>query len=415
MAHTERVVITGFGILAANGIGAGAFWESLLAGRSGIGLVTLFDASALDSRIAGEVKNFVPADYRLAPQKIGRESRNTQLAIAAASLAVEHAGLDLAGFGPRPTVPVVMGVSTSSFDIIQEAVIKQHERGPRFALPQVVGSSGIHMPAKLIADQIGVATHATTIATACAAGQDAIAQAAAMIRSGQAEVAIAGGSDAPISLAPYAHFSAVRMLSRRNDDPTHASRPFDLERDGGVVAEGSAVLVLENLAHALARGATPWAEIIAGATCIDDKPEVHGSGLAESMRLALANACCLPEDIDHISAHGPSDPVLDRVESAMIRQVFGKRHAYRVAISSIKGVTGNALAAAGAMQTVAACLALRHQIVPMTANFVHADPACDLDYVTGGSRPQPVNMVMVNNHGMSGTNSSLVLRRWTRS
>ena len=401
--------MTGLGILAANGIGQRAFWRTLIAGESGIDRVTLFDASGLDCQIAGEVHGFDPGAYVLMVAKPKREARNTLLALAAASLAIEDAGLAR----PLPTssrpVIVAMGVSTSSFDIIEEGIRWQEEQGLKSARHQIITSSGIQMPANTIATQLGARSETRTVATACAAGQDAIAQAAAILRSGRADVALAGGSDAPISGAPFANFCSLGMLSRRNDCPRRASRPFDLRRDGGVLAEGAAVVVLETLEHARYRGAVPYAELLGGATAMD-MPGTTGNGLAASMRLAMDNAGVLAREIDHISAHGPSDPVLDSSETAMIRAVFGLR-AQRLPVSSIKGVTGNPLAAAGAMQVVAACLALRHQVLPMTANYEHRDPTCDLDYVTEASRPAAVGRILVNNHGISGGNSSLVISR----
>lgn len=408
-----RVVITGLGILAPNGIGAGAFWKTLIEGRSGIAPVTLFDASGLSTRIAGEVKDFDPADFALAPERVDRESRNTLLAVAAASLAIDDAGLSVDSLGDRRAIPVVMGVSTSSFDIIEAAIERQTSKGLHRASHGIVSASGIQMPANTIAHLLGVASESQTIASACAAGQDAIARAAAMIRADRADIALAGGSDAPISSAPFADFCACRnMLSRANDTPTRASRPFDRDRDGGVLSEGAAVVVLENLEHALGRGAEPLAEVAGYAARLDYSANDHGSGFQDSMRLALANASCLPADIDYICAHGPSDRELDEVETRMIKQVFGVPLAYRIPVSSIKGVTGNPLAAAGPMQIVAAALALRHGLVPMTANLEHPDPQCDLDYVPGESRPMPVRTILINNHGISGGNSSMVLRRW---
>lgn len=409
----ERVVITGLGILAANGTGKEAFWDSLTKGRSGIGLVSLFDASGLSCQIAGEVKDFDPNQYALSPPKVHREARNTQLALAAASLAREDAGFARPHAHSRNPILVAMGVSTSSFDIIHESITRAMKLGPNRVGPQIITSSGIQMPANTIAKQLGHPAETQTIASACAAGQDAIAYAAQQVRSGRFDIAVAGGSDAPISLTPFADFCACpKMLSKRNDDPEHASRPFDRERDGGVIAEGAAVLVLENLHHALGRGATIYSEIVGSATRLDDHATLHESGLAHSMRMAIANACCLPGDIDYVCAHGPSDPELDRIETNLIKEVFAD-HAYRMPVSSIKGVTGNPLSAAGAMQVLTASMALQRQVIPMTANFEFADPLCDLDYVVEESRHQRLRTVLVNNHGISGGNSSLVLRAYT--
>ncbi len=405
-----KVCITGIGILAANGNSKDAYWESLVAGRSGIAPVTLFDASALTSRIAGEVKNFEPKEYSLAPSNVGREARNTQLSLAAASLALEDGKLTPAQLRGRVPVLIAMGVSTSSVDIIEAAIRRNVKRGTENATPHMLTTSGIQMPANLIAANLGVPCETHTLSSACAAGQDAIAFAANAIRTGRVDIAIAGGADAPLSPALFGGFCASKMVSLRNNDPARASCPFDLTRDGGVVAEGAAVVILESLSHARSRGVVPYAEIASSSVRTDVRGDVHGAGLLQSMRMALADAGCLPSEIDYICAHGPSDQDLDRNETEAIKSLFGK-HAYRLSVSSVKGVTGNPLAAAGSIQIATAALAIRHQLVPMTANYRYRDPLCDLDYVGEASRHQRVNHVLVNNHGITGGNSSTVVRR----
>ena len=405
----NRVVITGMGILAPNGIGNDKFWESLLAGRSGIGPITLFDASDLRSRIAGEVKNFDPHDYIDPELKPKRMARHTQFAYAAAMMALEDAGLEVSEADlPSPT-PVVVGVSTSAMDIIERSISNFAERGENGISPTAVGALTPQAAANVIADRIGVHAHASTVSSACPSGLDALAIAANMIESGAAELAIAGGADAPITKHTFAAFIATGMSSCRNGEPERASRPFDLERDSGVISEGAGMFVLEDLERAEARGARPYLEINGYARQRDDIPENPGSGLLGSMRLALANSSRSIDAIDYICAYGPGHPVLDAAEVRYIKEVFGER-AYSMPISSIKGVTGNPLAAGGPLQVAACALSLRDQIIPPTANYELPDPDCDLDFVPR-PRKAKLDSILLNVRGLGGSASSLVVSR----
>jgi len=405
----NRVVITGMGILAPNGIGNDKFWESLLAGRSGIGPITLFDASDLRSRIAGEVKNFDPHDYIEPELKPKRMARHTQFAYAAAMMALKDAGLEVSEADlPSPT-PVVVGVSTSAMDIIERSISNFAERGENGISPTAVGALTPQAAANVIADRIGVHAHASTVSSACPSGLDALAIAATMIESGAAELAIAGGADAPITKHTFAAFIATGMSSCRNGEPERASRPFDLERDSGVISEGAGMFVLEDLERAEARGARPYLEINGYARQRDDIPENPGSGLLGSMRLALANSSRSIDAIDYICAYGPGHPVLDAAEVRYIKEVFGER-AYSMPISSIKGVTGNPLAAGGPLQVAACALSLRDQIIPPTANYELPDPDCDLDFVPR-ARKAKLDSILLNVRGLGGSASSLVVSR----
>ncbi len=405
----NRVVITGMGILAPNGIGNDKFWESLLAGRSGIGPITLFDASDLRSRIAGEVKNFDPHDYIEPELKPKRMARHTQFAYAAAMMALEDAGLEVSEADlPSPT-PVVVGVSTSAMDIIERSISNFAERGENGISPTAVGALTPQAAANVIADRIGVHAHASTVSSACPSGLDALAIAANMIESGAAELAIAGGADAPITKHTFAAFIATGMSSCRNGEPERASRPFDLERDSGVISEGAGMFVLEDLERAEARGARPYLEINGYARQRDDIPENPGSGLLGSMRLALANSGRSIDAIDYICAYGPGHPVLDAAEVRYIKEVFGER-AYSIPISSIKGVTGNPLAAGGPLQVAACALSLRDQIIPPTANYELPDPDCELDFVPR-PRKAKLDSILLNVRGLGGSASSLVVSR----
>jgi 3-oxoacyl-[acyl-carrier-protein] synthase II len=405
----NRVVITGMGILAPNGIGNDKFWESLLAGRSGIGPITLFDASDLKSRIAGEVKNFDPHDYIEPELKPKRMARHTQFAYAAAMMALEDAGLEVSEADlPSPT-PVVVGVSTSAMDIIERSISNFEERGENGISPTAVGALTPQAAANVIADRIGVHAHASTVSSACPSGLDALAIAATMIESGAAELAIAGGADAPITKHTFAAFIATGMSSCRNGEPERASRPFDLDRDSGVISEGAGMFVLENLERAEARGARPYLEINGYARQRDSIPENPGSGLLGSMRLALANSGRSIDAIDYICAYGPGHPILDAAEVRYIKEVFGER-AYSMPISSIKGVTGNPLAAGGPLQVAACALSLRDQIIPPTTNYELPDPDCDLDFVPR-PRKAKLDSILLNVRGLGGSASSLVVSR----
>jgi 3-oxoacyl-[acyl-carrier-protein] synthase II len=405
----NRVVITGMGILAPNGIGNDKFWESLLAGRSGIGPITLFDASDLKSRIAGEVKNFDPLDYIEPELKPKRMARHTQFAYAATMMALKDAGLEVSETDlPSPT-PVVVGVSTSAMDIIERSISNFAERGENGISPTAVGALTPQAAANVIADRIGVHAHASTVSSACPSGLDALAIAATMIESGAAELAIAGGADAPITKHTFAAFIATGMSSCRNGEPERASRPFDLERDSGVISEGAGMFVLENLERAEARGARPYLEINGYARQRDNIPENPGSGLLGSMRLALANSGRSIDAIDYICAYGPGHPVLDAAEVRYIKEVFGDR-AYSMPISSIKGVTGNPLAAGGPLQVAACALSFRDQIIPPTTNYELPDPECDLDFVPR-PRKAKLDSILLNVRGLGGSASSLVVER----
>lgn len=406
----NRVVITGMGVVAPNGIGLEAFWESLLAGRSGVGPITLFDASDLKSRIAGEVKNFDPAEHIEPELKHRRMARHTQFAYAATMMALRDAGLEISELDlPSPT-PVVVGVSTSAMDIIERSISDFDQHGERAMSPTAVGALTPQAAANIIADRIGARANAATVSSACPSGLDAVATAAAMIQCGDAELAIAGGTDAPITKHTFAAFIATGLSSYRNEEPERASRPFDLGRDSGVISEGAGMFVLENFERAQARGAKIYLEIGGFARQRDHAPDQPGSGLVDSMTLALSNAGRTTDDVDYISAYGPGHPVLDAAEVRYIKEVFGNR-AYSVPISSIKGVTGNPLAAGGPFQIAACALSFRDQMIAPTANYEVEDPDCDLDFVPKRPRKVKLDCILMNVRGLGGSTSSMVVGR----
>ena len=410
LARQNRVVVTGVGILAANGIGKSLFWKTLLASQSGIGLITLFDSSNTPCKIAGEIKNFDAAKYIDRHMKPNRMGRFTQLALVATQMAIEDAGYDLETLRPIQNLPLVLGVSTSAVDILENHVRQIEKRGADNGIPYSTYAFMPHAAVSTITTCLGLNTYPVTVSTACAAGLDAVSMAYSMIRSGKADVAIAGGADAPITKTGFTSFAAAGLVSTRDTDPARASRPFDLDRDSGVISEGSGVVILENLTHALSRGVDPYLEITGYGMNADAHADLPGCGLDETMRMALANAGRRPEDVDYVCAHGPGHPVLDRIETEMIKKTLGKR-AYDIPVSSIKGVTGNPLAAAGPMQLVTCALAFQNGIVPPTANCEKSDPDCDLDYVTGKPRKAHLECAMINSHGLGGRNCSLVVQR----
>ena len=404
----NRVVITGLGVLAANGSNLEDFWSSLLAARSGIGLISLFDATEFPCRIAGEIKGFDPDRHLMDLQKPGRLARHTQLAIAAARMAVKDAGLDHDFPSTAGEVPIVLGISSSAFDLIERGAQGMHRRGPPGVSPLVVRSSPPQAAATALCEALKFPTKSITLSTACASGMDAVATAFNMVRSGSSDIAIAGGADAPITPLAFSTFWAAGLVSSKNEHPEKASRPFDALADSGVISEGAGIVVIENMEQALARGVHIYAEITGYSTCMDPDQSQPGAGLSMCMRSALANAGLMPNDISYLSAHGPGHPVLDVVETDAIKKVFGEK-AYSMPVSSIKGCTGNPLAAGGAHQIIAGAMTLHQNTIPPTANCEHRRPECDLDYVTEGARHADLKCILVNSHGIGGGNSSMIL------
>ena len=394
----NRVVITGIGVFAANGSSREAFWTSLLEGRSGIAPITLFDTDEFQCKIAGEVKDFDPHDYidpTLKPKR--RMARASQLAIAAAHNAIKDAGLTVEALKKLGEVPVYMGVSTTAMDLRE-----------RPARPWSAISGVPHAVTSAISFSLGFQARLMTISNGCASGMDAVATAAESIRRGSVDLIVAGSSDAALTPYVFKCFESSRKVSLRNDAPDKACRPFDRDRDGGVAAEAAGILIIENLQHALARGATIYAELSGYGSSADVPGDREGSGLKRAMLAAMANGACPPEQINHIDAHAPSDPHMDRIEVELIKEVFGE-HAYRIPVTSIKGATGNPMAVGGVLQMIAASLSLHHQVVPATTNLEIPDPQCDLDHVIGAPRHLPMDRTMVNTHGFGRGNSCVLL------
>ncbi len=410
MGNRIRVVVTGMGVLAPNGTGLKEFWRSLAAGESGIGPITRFDASRHRSRIAGEVKNFDPLDYMPAAWKPKRMARHTQLAYAATQLALKDADFDPTVRAPGAVLPICVGVSTSAMDVLERGFQELEARGPRGVNPGVVKNCQPQAVAQLIAEKLGVETQVMTISSACPSGLDAIVAAANRIRAEDTDVALAGGADAHVTPLAMACFASAGLSSLADTDPLRASKPYDAGSDSGVISEGAGILVLENLERALARGAEPYLEITGYSGQMDSDLDDPCSGLAETMRLAMANASRDIQEIDYICSYGPGSPALDMAEIRMIRRVFG-RFAESVPISSIKGVTGNPLAAAGPFQLIACALAFKHNLIPPTANHEGPHPGYELDFVPRKARKALLNCALINVRGLGGGNSSMVVER----
>ncbi len=410
LTRNNRVVVTGLGVVAPNGIGKEAFWSSILECRSGIKAIQSFDTSQHPSRIGGEIQDFNPSIHLGPNIPFRRLAHQTQLAIAAAFEAVTDANLTSALFDGKRVVPLCLGVGSSAVEVIASSMAHLLKRGPRRMHVHSAHACHPHQAASMMAQYIPFISQATTTGSACTAGMDSIGAASDLIRQGKADVAICGGTDAPINALTYAAMAASGLLSLRNEFPEKACRPFDLDRDSGIVSDGAGILILENLEHALNRGVHIYLEITGFATHVDTNPEEAGNGWEYTMRDALANAGRRPDAVDYLCAHAPGHPLIDRIETAMIKKVFGT-HAYRLPISSIKGIIGSPLSAAGPMQVIACSLALRDGLIPSTTNLEKPDPACDLDYLPGKPRRIRPNVILINTHGLGGGNSTLIVER----
>lgn len=414
----RRVVITGLGVLASNGIGKEDFWNACVAGRSGIKHITRFDASALPAQIAGEITNFDPEALGLTPIECHLTDRNTQLALAAASLALQDADLlDTLSDEERDEIGVYMGSAMASSEEAEKLWAQMTHRGehaPRNTTGEFIPLTLLmtHAPAAAIATHHQLHGPCLVLSTGCSAGADAIGQAYWAIQEGRADRMLTGGSDSAISYAGLDCFCVLGALSTRNDDPERASRPYDLNRDGFVMAEGAGVLVLEERELALARNAHIYAELIAftsnsNAYHMTALPP-DGAPLQQILRQALDEAQISMKQLDYINSHGSSTSFNETAETAAYKAVFGE-HAYHIPISSIKSMIGHAQGAASAIETVVTALVLERQIIPPTINQEVPDPQCDLDYVPNVARPSVVKVALTHSSGFGGVNSALVL------
>lgn len=405
--------MTGVGLVSSLGLGAEVTWEALCAGKSGIAEISHFDASAFASRIAGEVKNFDPLQF-MDKKDVKKMDVFIQYAIAASEFALRDAGL----YGSQPLgndVGVYIASGIGGFATIEREHIALLKGGPRKISPFFIPSSIINMASGQVSIRFGARGPNSATCTACSASAHAIGDAFELIRRGDADVMIAGGSEAAITQLGVGGFAAMRALSTRNDEPERASRPFDQDRDGFIIGEGSGVVILEELSCAQRRGVSIYAEIVGYGMSADafhmTAPAEDGAGAVRVMQAALEQASVLPKEVNYINAHGTSTPYNDRLETLAIKKCFAE-HASVLAVSSTKSMTGHLLGAAGGLEAGITALALRDQQVPPTINLETPDPECDLDYVPNKTRKLSIEYALSNSFGFGGTNASLLLKRY---
>jgi len=407
----RRVVVTGLGIISPVGIGVPAAWEAVLAGRSGIGPVTQFDASAFPSRIAGEVKDFDVTKY-LSGKEARRYDRFVHYGLVATMEAVQDAGL-AAYAGDKERIGVSIGSGIGGLPMIEATAKTYYEGGLRKISPFFVPGTIVNMPAGLVSIQYGLQGPNLATATACSTANHSIGEAARIVEYGDADIMIAGGTESTVSALGMGGFCAARALSERNDDPATASRPWDVDRDGFVLGEGAGILVLEEYKHAKARGVHIYCELAGYGMSADahhiTAPPDDGNGAARAMQNTLRNAGMNPEDIDYINAHGTSTPLGDLAECRAVKRCFGP-HAKSLAVSSTKSMTGHLLGAAGGVEAVFTVLAIRDQVAPPTANLFKQDPECDLDFIPLTARNMRIRGALSNSFGFGGTNATLAFR-----
>ena len=409
----KRVVVTGLGAITPIGNTVAEYWEGLLSGRNGIAPITLFDPSRHDCRIAGEVKGFDPHKY-MERKEAKRMDRFAQFGVCASKQALADAQFVINELNAEQ-VGAIIGTGIGGLKVLEDQQEIYLTRGPDRCSPFMIPMMIANMAAGLTAIHTGAKGPNSCTVTACAAGSNAVGDAFRLVQRGYAQAMICGGTEAAVTPLSFAGFAAARALSTRNDTPLAACCPFDRDRDGFVMGEGAGILLLEELEHALARGAKIYAEIIGyGMTCDAyhiTSPVPGGEGAARAMQLAMKDAGITPEQVSYINAHGTSTPANDATETAAIKKALGE-HAYKVAVSSTKSMTGHLLGGSGGIEAVAAVMAVRHDKIPPTINLKNPDPACDLDYVPGSSRDQKVEVVLSNSFGFGGHNVTLAFKKY---
>ena len=413
MTEQKRVVVTGLGAVTPCGLTVDETWANITAGKSGIGPITLFDSSLLAVHIAGEMKNFDPANY-MDFKEARRRDRFIQAAVAASRMAIEHAGLKITPEN-SDEIGCFVGTAVGGLTTYYESVLVLQDGGPRRMPPFSIPSTICDGASSAISIDWGIHGPNFSPVSACAAGADAIGLAYQSIKLGQCKAVVAGGREVPIMIVGMAAFDRLGAMSHNNDHPTEACKPFDKNRDGLVMGEGAATLIVEDLEYALARGAKPLAEIIGYGITSDafhvTAPAENGVGAAQAMRFALKDAHLKPTDIDWISAHATATSLNDKYETMAIKSVFGEQ-AYKVPISGTKSMTGHMMGATGALETIFGIKAIETDCVPPTINYATPDPDCDLDYVPNVARSLTVNTFMTNAFGFGGHNSVLILKRF---
>ncbi|SHI81296.1 3-oxoacyl-[acyl-carrier-protein] synthase II [Geosporobacter subterraneus DSM 17957] len=411
----KRVVVTGIGAITPIGIGKDDFFNALENGVSGLGPITKFDASDYDTRIAAEVKGFEPTAY-IDKKEAKRMDRFTQFAVAASKLAIEDAKLDTDGIDQN-RFGVVLGSGIGGIETLEKEYEKLATKGPGrvspFFIPMMISNIG----AGQVSMTFGAKGPNTTVVTACASSTNSVGEAFRIIQNGEADVMITGGAEASITPLAIAGFCAMKAMSTRNENPQKACSPFDINRDGFVMGEGAGILILEELEHAVKRGAPIYAEMVGYGMSADayhiTAPAPGGEGAARSMMNALKDAGLSPNDVDYINAHGTSTPYNDKFETLAIKSVFGQ-HAYELAVSSTKSMTGHLLGAAGGIEAIACIMAITKSIVPPTINLENPDPECDLDYVANKAKQKEVSVALSNSLGFGGHNATIVLKKYVR-
>jgi 3-oxoacyl-[acyl-carrier-protein] synthase II len=412
---TRRIVVTGVGLLSPVGNTVDEFWSALLQGRSGIGAITKFDTTGYPTRIAGEVRNFDPLNF-VDKKDARRLDPYLQYAVAASALAVQDAALDT-GKVEATRFGVLIGSGIGGITTLLESHRNLLEKGPDRVSPFFIPMLIVNMASGLVSMRFGAKGPNSSVVTACATGNHAIGDSFKIIQRGDADVMIAGGSEAIIIPLTIAGFCSMKAMSTRNDEPTKAMRPFDATRDGFVCGEGAGIVVLETLDHALARDARIYAEIVGYGMTGDahhmTAPDPEGDGAARAMALAVRDAGLEPSAVGYINAHGTSTPYNDKFETIAIKRVFGD-HACRLAVSSTKSMTGHLLGAAGGIEAIATVLALHNGVLPPTINYETPDPDCDLDYIPNQARKQNVEVAISNAFGFGGTNATLAFRTYIK-
>lgn len=413
--NRKRIVITGLGVVTPIGLGIEEFWEGLKDGRNGVSRVTHFDPTDFRSHMAAEVKDFDPEDW-IEGKSAERMDRFVHFAIVSSAMAVGDAGLNTNGINGN-RAGVIIGSGIGGANTIQDGYAKLHEKGPRSISPFFVTKSLINMAASMVSITYGLKGPQSAPCMACSTGGNAIGSAFRIIQRGDADIMLAGGSEASISPLPYAGFCAARSMSRRNDCVEKASRPFDKNRDGFVMGEGAGVVVLEKLEHALNRDAKIYAEIVGYGNTADafhfTAPEPRGDGMIRVMKEALKDACLDPPNVGYINAHGTSTVLNDKAESAAIMEVFGE-HTGDLKISSTKSMIGHLMSAAGAVEFAAAVMSVNAGIIHPTINYEEPDPECPLDYVTKGVESIDLETALSNSFGFGGGNVCLIVRRYEK-
>ena len=411
MNKDRRVVITGLGVISPVGNDLESFWASLKEGKSGIGRITAFDISQYDCQIAGEVRNFDPKPFFKNPKDVRRTDRFVQLGMAAAKMSIQDSGLDLERVN-RDRFGTIISSGIGGLKTLEEQFTILMNKGPSRTSPFTIPMLISNMASGVISMEFGLRGPNMCIVTACATSNNSIGESWRMIKFGDADIFLAGGSEASIVELGLAGFSSMRALSKRNDEPERASRPFDRDRDGFVMSEGAGVCVVEELEHAKKRGAKIYCEITGYGVTADahhmTAPPEDGEGAARAMKLALEHAKLSPTDVDYINAHATSTGLGDIAETKAIKMVWGEEQAKKVAISATKSMTGHLLGGAGAVEMAACAMAIRDGIIPPTINLENPDPECDLDYTANKAREKKVRVTLNNSFGFGGHNATLV-------